>query len=74
MRKSFQFITSDDWEGLYINGKLHHENHRITAKQLVAILANNGVKIEGLRIDDDYMEDLGNLPKQFDEIDQNMVK
>lgn len=40
--KTITLVTSDDWEGLYLDDKLVCENHRISAIELLQTLQHHG--------------------------------
>jgi hypothetical protein len=47
---------TDDWVGLYINGKLVHENHGITMEEQLDYM---GVEYRQVFVSDDWMEKEG---------------
>ena len=53
----------DDWEGLYINGKLVSQDHKITIKELAAHI---NLDIELKEVDYDWFE--GNFPEDLNEV------
>lgn len=69
-------VTSDDWCGAYINNILIEENHSISAFDLVMLLMDAGLvhkylncnSLQIAAIDPDWMENVGSLPKNFEQI------
>ena len=58
-----KILSVDDWEGLYINGKLEMENHRINVDDVMCILCTKfDIKYETREVDCDYIEDRGDFP------------
>ena len=54
----------DDWQGIYVDGKLKFENHSLHYKDIFDVL---DIKYEAMEID--MMElDLGRLPKTIKEL------
>lgn len=46
-------FVNDDWERIYINGKLAMENHNITARDLMGLLPEYGVQVEYTEVQGD---------------------
>ena len=66
------FVTNgDDWEGLYIDGVLAIEGHRISAWEAMCVL---GINSHSAEIDTPWMHDMGNLPVDFCDIPQDKIK
>lgn len=71
-------VTSDDWEGIYINGELHDEGHALGEGNRFFYLLELAEKfkferadIEEIYLDDVIMEQIGfegNLPQKFYDI------
>ena len=74
-----QYVVVDDWQGLYINGDLKIEGHEISMYQAIHIVAKycldtNKVRIEKIYLNQEWVEDNGNLPNKFSEIPQEMFE
>lgn len=66
------YVTGDDWQGLYIDGGLVEENHSIRITDLLEILEDRKLlTFDYHEVDQGYLEDLGNLPDNFDDINKN---
>lgn len=59
-------VTADDWQGLYVDGVLVHEDHRIRPGDLFD-LAPLGV-LEEREADLAWMEERGRLPTSLDDV------
>lgn len=56
----------NDWEGVYVNGKLIQEHHHI---DWPALLKHLGFEYESLEItDQEWLENLGSLPEKLEDI------
>lgn len=57
-------VTGDDWAGVYVNGQLRYEDHRITGQDMCEIL-----DIPHTRVDvDEYLEDHDSLPERIEDL------
>lgn len=63
MIEKIELFWGDDWEGLYINGKLVYENHIISASTVLEILEAWDVKAARIEIDDGWIMNRGTLPE-----------
>lgn len=53
-------LEVDDWVAVYLNGEILTENHRVSAQELLELLAEWGlVEYESEWIDDDVLEEWG---------------
>jgi len=59
------FVGSDDWEGLYINGKLIMEDHHL---DVFKILKAIDIKYQYIEADDDWICERGTLPENIKEV------
>lgn len=68
-------IKADEWEGLYVNGRLVHEDYEISRKILQRLCKTfdlNFIDIEEEWVTADYenhLENVGNLPENLAEVD-----
>ena len=58
-------VRGDDWEGLYLDGKLVEEGHHF---RLTDVLARFGIECDEVWPDDSWLEERGSLPKNFEEV------
>lgn len=61
----YVLISTDDWAGVYYNGVLATEGHRIPVSDFADLIIENGGNITrfvSLECDYDWLSDLGNLP------------
>ena len=59
------FVDGDDWEGVYIDGKLVAEGHHVRIDELLQLLGING---EQIYADDAWLADRGSLPQNLSEV------
>ncbi len=64
-------LTADDWEGLFIDGKLVTEGHSIPLYEFCEVL---GIKVDFKEVDDEYMCEMGSFPQNLDEIPEDKIK
>jgi len=58
--------NGDDWEGIYIDGKLKYQNHSINWWDLLKVL---GIEFESLYVSEKYLgETVTQLPLNINEI------
>lgn len=80
MKVKIKLVTADDWEGLFINDQLYTEDHSLNAWDVVMSLRdklNNkdiNISFQTYRIDQDYMEEICELPTLFKDIDQSQLE
>jgi hypothetical protein len=69
------FVQTDDWEVLYVNGKLNSENHRMQAGDWLELLIDFKcfATVETFWVDEDYMHDLGNFPDRFSDLPKEVL-
>lgn len=58
------FVYGEDWEGVYIDGKLLEDGHSINPRDL---LSNLGYQIESFDVNQQWLEDNG-LPKHLENV------
>lgn len=63
-------VTADDWEGLYVNGKLHDENHSLDYGFIFERLGDvpRMYAFHRIRVKDEWMLDEGRLPTYLSQI------
>src|SRR5271157_2037686 len=59
MRPIITIVRADDWKGLYLDGKLVDEGHRVDT---IDVLKHLGIEAEQFWANDEWLGDRGNLP------------
>lgn len=76
------YISADDWCGIYVNNDLVIENHSIDfvygMKFIAKYISDNGIEVnqfifEKYEIDQEWIEDMGNLPDDFSDIPTDIL-
>lgn len=82
-------ITAKDWQGLYSNDLIVDEGHNLGINVIASITDKvnsmvdelfekdkqfNGLVTIFYEIDQEYMEDLGELPRTFEELDMRKLE
>lgn len=62
-KKEVVLVKGDDWEGIYINGRLIFENHSLSAKEIFRILG-----FDIIDVDDQWLGDRGSFPENISEV------
>ncbi len=58
-------VDGDDWEGLYIDGKLIEEHHCVRTE---SVLQHLGIPCEMIYPDQNWLENRGNLPVRLEDV------
>jgi hypothetical protein len=69
-------VSTDDWEGIYLDGELIYEDHRIHNYVWIELIKEHGAfskEVENYWVDEDYMCDFGNFPNRFKDIPKEML-
>jgi hypothetical protein len=61
----YQLVRGDDWEGLYIDGKLETEGHSLSPSDIFKVL---DIRVTNHDLDDEWICEQGSLPENFDEV------
>lgn len=69
MSRNITIAQADDWIGVYINGELQAEGHSISTVELLEVL---GVEHEQVSVDQEWIEDRGNLPANLADVVKEM--
>lgn len=64
-KNKITFVNGDDWEGLYINGKLIMENHCL---DVFRVLNAIGIDYNFLDADVEWLVNLGRLPENLTDV------
>ena len=63
------FIHGDDWEGIYIDGKLETEGHSHEPTEVVRLAIRRNVsEVDVKECDFDWLHDEGNLPNDLSDV------
>lgn len=65
------WAQGDDWNGLFINGKLAMEDHQLHPKSIQAVLKKHnalGVEVEFKEVDMEWMWEVGSFPTDISEV------
>jgi hypothetical protein len=65
MKKQITFVVGDDWEGLYIDGRLEAQNNSLGAREVLRAI---GLFYDYLEVDDDWLDDLTTLPQNLADV------
>lgn len=60
-------VFGEDWQGLYLDGKLAAEGHRLNARDVLDAL---GIAHESFDADNDWLCARGDLPVDLDEVER----
>ena len=78
-----KYVEGDDWAGLYINGNLKCEGHRIRINEGIETIRDyvndfsvnlNLINFTSYEVDQDWLEDRGDLPSKFNGIPKGMLE
>ena len=77
-----KYVVGEDWEGIYVQDKLLDEGHKIRFDdgfEAICEYINNvegvsEIKFSTYNIDQDWLEDEGNLPEFFENIPKDMLE
>ena len=60
----------DDWVGIYFDEKLVHQNHSISAAQLLRLLKNSldNIFVDEIIVNEEWLENLGHFPNNLSEV------
>jgi len=63
-------VDCDDWFGLYIDGKLVFENHRLEYYDILQAISSrlDNIEFEISEVDYDWMDGRGALPKKLEKV------
>lgn len=59
------FVDGDDWEGMYIDGKLIIENHVLSVPE---VLEKSGLEYDEVFADQDWLAEHGSLPEKLKDV------
>lgn len=69
-------VKADDWQGIFIDGKLDYEGHEITISDMKKICKRHNINITDIDekwVTDDYYErylsEYGNFPNDLSEVE-----
>jgi len=67
--KKLTLVSSEDWQGLYVDGKLAYENHSVACKDL-----SYYIDLTMINVDDEWMGRKGHLPQHLDDIPKDKLR
>jgi len=74
MESKIIIVIADDWEGLYVNGRLIEEGHKVKRSELIQTMKEfNTFNVEEKWLNNEgieVVESLGSMPKKYLEIIQ----
>lgn len=65
MSKEITIVSGDDWQGLYVDGKLVDEGHSIQLDTFARIM---GIDLNEKEADFDWLEKEGRMPDNLSEV------
>jgi hypothetical protein len=65
MKKQITFVVGDDWEGLYVDGKLEAQNNSLGAREVLRAI---GLLYDCRVIDDIWLGELTTLPDNLADV------
>lgn len=73
------FCETDDWQGVYINGEIHMENHSLSTADwlqlLITVLIDEGSPVVRRHyVDYDWIESGGHFPRLFEEFPEDVLE
>jgi len=63
--KKVVLVDGDDWQGLYVNGKLETQGHSVELDDVLKVF---GITIDTIYADLDWLSDLGYLPDKLKDV------
>lgn len=64
-----ELVVGDDWEGLYVDGRLACEGHSVTLQDLARVV---GLQLVCSDVDGQWLDDQGQLPELLSEIPEKV--
>lgn len=75
---NIDIIVAEDWKGIYFNGELFTNGHTLSTDSVIAVMLHlveyDKVILNRHTIDQDYMEELGELPENLKEINKEKLQ
>lgn len=73
-RIKFIFVSTDDWEGIYIDGELEYEGHQVPTSVWLSFIDDyRDYAVESYWVNEEYMHDMGNFPDEFEDIPKEVL-
>lgn len=63
--KKITIVNGDDWQGLYVDGRLIREDHRL---QVDEVLISLGYDLKNLEADGKWLDITGSLPSDLKDV------
>lgn len=67
-KKKIVIVSGDDWEGLYIDGKIVDQGHRLRLEEVLRLL---GFDVDCKEADNEWLEQYGNLPDKLKDVKES---
>lgn len=68
-------VSGDDWEGMYLDGVLACEGHRLSARECLEALAGKTIaSVTPLGVDQRWLEARGDLPRLLKDIPRRKIR
>jgi len=65
-------VQGDEWQGLYLDGKLVLENHSLSARHVLEKLRDHSDDIQELScliVDEEWLDGQGSLPERLSDVE-----
>lgn len=77
-----KFVIAEDWQGIYLQGKLEGEGHKVSFRDGFELVCDYVNQVEGVdniefatyEIDQEWMENEGSLPEYFSTIPCDVIE
>jgi hypothetical protein len=70
-KKEVVIVGGDDWEGIYIDGKLVREGHSIDSDDVLEAL---GIDYVSRGVNQEWLEEMGSLPDNLSDVQFQVSK
>ena len=72
MKREVVLCVGDDWEGLFVDGRLIYEDHSISTKYVANIITGNQpCSFEEKEVDMDWLYEIGTFPENIIDVKFN---
>lgn len=76
MSNTLIYVRGDDWEGLYVNGIIHYQNHSLRVGHVIQIIKECDTieVVYEYDVESHWMEEMGYLPEFFSDIPKDVLQ
>lgn len=69
------YVSADDWCGVYIDDELRYEGHSIPPHTWIELISSHKYidECKSYHLNNEYMEDVGELPVRFKDIPKEAI-